>query len=270
MFGTPAFFVYNFCVIAAGILAFFAVLLYRFEISYATVRASSFISGVSYHRYGFPPKRAFLAKINISNHKDNLRVVDAKRLKRESVNVMSFVSSHAVEACVNGSFYTETNEPIGLLVSRGKIINPVHSSKGTLRSILSSTLSSGLVVQDIHSNVPHDTLEAIQGGTTFASVEKFLKTVSYVSAAKSLVCLKTDRDFELISFSALFEDSRKLKPFISEDCSKLVTLDGGSSSSLWFKVKRTSANVSGVNQNAYVPVMLCILPAEELGDKLQK
>ncbi|MCS6893385.1 MAG: phosphodiester glycosidase family protein [Deltaproteobacteria bacterium] len=228
---------------------------------------SSQFSGKSVTVFRSPLTYNSIAQLTANFGNNDFRVIDARRLKKETINVKSFVKLFEVVGCVNASFFSNKNDPIGLILSRGKILNPLHESKGSIKNIFAVTMR-GFYAGTANVNFPTDSIEAIQTGHTFSSTNEFAEKFRKFYHAISILCIsKSGKQLTALSSLGLIANKNVVKIIKAMDCNTIITMDGGRSSSLWFKFGDSAV---GVNELAYVPVIFCVLPKQNLLVRLNK
>lgn len=251
-----------------GVTLGLVVSLFWVSFSWSSSVISTVVHGRVFSRFNLYAGYFSIAQLQLNRSVNLLRVVEASAIRRETVSVRNFVDSYPVYGCVNGSFFSKNNVPLGVVISRGKLLNPVHHSHGTLTNIVGVSADGRVKFVSKNDGMPTDLLEAMQTSAVFDSFASFARFGAGILTRKSGICALRGGGIRLISFTAFPWVGSGLFSSFDEECEKIAQLDGGSSSALWFKPRGDSKQLFGVNENAYVPVMFCVLQETDLSDKL--
>lgn len=152
------------CLWALGFLIALAplVALAQPEVSWRVDQHSAIAYGTAF-RY---PKALFRAKLHLIRFpRDGIqfRVVRAKEFGVPRATLETFViKSHAI-AGINANFFDERGEALGLVVSGGKILQPLHRG-GSLLTTLFGVTRNGPLIQQRDEFSARGIFEAAQGG----------------------------------------------------------------------------------------------------------
>ncbi len=235
--------------VAIGLISSGLVSFSSFQVFYSTQYIGEtftfFVAPVSFLKYSV--LKSDLEEVLV-------RIIDSRNQRREMLNVKKYVQNYPVYGCINGSFYTSDSEPLGLIITTGKISNPIHYSRGSITNIVCVT-QNGFENFKVGDKLPPNVLEAIQTSIVFQTPREL--RLNWFVNSMSFICADTKKKFSLISFFSSFARSNLEKIFEKKTCEFSALLDGGDSVSLWYKGKEA---VYGVRSNAYVPILLCLLP----------
>lgn len=140
--------------------------------------------------------------------------------------------------CINASFFDENNKPLGLLKTRGLVLQVPHTGGNTLTGIFGKT-KDGFFISGRKNASLRTALEAIQAGPRLLSKGEVVEGVKPLSSRKqSGVCVLKDGDalfyvvrsgFWGTSLNWLLEQLKNL------GCVDALNLDGGGSSQLYLE-----------------------------------
>lgn len=166
-----------------------------------------------------------------------LRTSDFSLNKATASQICKIAKAHV---CINASFFDENGKPLGLLITRGIVLQNLHSGGNTLTGIFAKT-KDGFFISGRKDLSLKTVLEAIQAGPRLFSQGTLVDGVKpLLSRKQSGVCINKNGDaFFYVVRSGLFGTSLDwlTENFKHLECIDALNLDGGGSSQLYVKDK---------------------------------
>lgn len=190
----------------------------------------------------------------------DLDVVRAKELGLDRGTAKALaIKSHSVFA-INANFFDENGRPLGLVLSEGRIFQPLHSSGKVLTGIF-QILPSGpeIIARSDFKN--SQVSEAIQAGPRLISHGRRVEGLrDEIPQRRAGVCLdKTGAIIFYVSsgnFSRIgIKDLQDMLLSSSVGCVSALNLDGGSSAQAYLKTMSVEIDLPGLDS---VPVVLAL------------
>jgi uncharacterized protein YigE (DUF2233 family) len=167
--------------------------------------------------------------------------------ERATVKKLSLASGAILG--INANFFDEFNRPLGLVLNRGNLLNPIHRGGKTLTGIFQVTRGSTQIVyrEDFK---PDNVIEAVQAGPRLlikgTPVENLRGMDSY--ERRSGVCIDNQQRVIIYISSGLIGTTlRELVATLRDPeigCQDALNLDGGGSAQLYL-----SRDLPGANPN---------------------
>jgi uncharacterized protein YigE (DUF2233 family) len=207
--------------------------------------------------------------VRLALKKHSIKILRAQDFGKKDLSAAEVCSLSGALMCINGSFFDERHNPLGLIISSGIMFQKNHLGGDTLNGIFYlSRKGFGIVERGSFSS--QLAFEAMQAGPVLIKDGKNLRGATDNNVSKrSAVCLDSDgRPIFFVSAigakpSSLFElsDFMLRKDF---SCQNAINLDGGSSSQFFLKsgrnrgqsVETSNYEIAGEDK---VPVFLGII-----------
>ena len=169
--------------------------------------------------------------------------------------------------CVNASFFDESGNALGLVVTRGIQRRPVHQGGRVLSGIFEMTREGARIVHRSEFN-PASVLEAVQAGPRLIADGNAIAVSDPSSSRRAGLCIDKQKKiiFYITAANSLrgisIPDLQKLLAHADLDCRDALNLDGGSSAQLYFGGSLPGAAPSGdeihIEGGVKVPVFLAL------------
>ncbi len=222
----------------------------------------------------FLPEGSFLqaplVMVRSSLAKTKLRLIRSAEFGLARAEVRSLCRLAHASACINASFFDESGHPLGLLISRGVVIQNMHQKGRTLTGVLQVT-RFGLDVLSRSQFRSHNVLEAVQAGPRLAIdgvATSGLKNDS--RTGRAAVCRDRDNRVILAASSAglrglTFEELQDALLHESVGCVNALNLDGGGSAQIFIAPRSSSSSDTAVAVaiNGFDPVPVALGIFEE-------
>lgn len=182
----------------------------------------------------------------------------------EGMTVVDAARRRQAHAAVNANFFSPDGSPLGIVASRGSILNPLHQGGSLLTGVFQVTRTGPSIVHRTAFD-PKRAVEAVQGGPRL--LDRGVPVAGFEQrmerAARAGVCIDARNQVTLFATSAelggftFLELQRALRehPF---DCRSALAFDGGSSTQL--AVFKGTAVALSMGSSTRVPVILSFVP----------
>lgn len=182
---------------------------------------------------------AYFTFIRTSLQRFRLSVVRAEEYGKTRATVETLCSLSKGSVCINGSFFDENGDPLGLVVSRGITSRKVHKGGKTLNGVFMLN-RSGPSIHNRFDSILTSAIEAIQSGPILIQGGRSVEGIreSFPASRRSGVCV--DGAGRLVffiasaNFSAIsIETLQSVLSYPEIGCKDALNLDGGGSSQLY-------------------------------------
>jgi uncharacterized protein YigE (DUF2233 family) len=197
-----------------------------------------------------------------------VRVIRALEFGSKKASAKSLCHSAQAALCINANFFDESDEPLGLVLSRGIQHHAVHKGGSTLTGIFAVTRRSAQISSRDNFD-PRRVVEAIQAGPRLMSAGTLIAGLKASGASRrSGVCLDGENNliFFVVSSGIWGISIDRLQELLRDQvhCRDALNLDGGGSSQLFIRAGLPGSApgdqemwIEGADQ---VPVVLALLP----------
>jgi exopolysaccharide biosynthesis protein len=196
------------------------------------------------------------------------RIVRAASFGRRSLEVARLGKESGALACINGSFFDEQEDPLGLVVSGGTTFHAMQYGGTLLTGVFfASRTNIGIVPRNALNPAP--VLEALQGGPRLVTGGKVLPGLrDSEKSQRSAVCVDRQRNIVLTAVSTPITllELQDLLVDPTYHCTDALNLDGGSSTHMYFspRVLPDVAPFSPPLDRKAVPVALCLFTKKKI------
>lgn len=196
------------------------------------------------------------------------RIVRAASFGRRSLDVARLGKESGALACINGSFFDEQEDPLGLVVSGGTTFHPMQYGGTLLTGVFfASRTNIGIVPRN--SLNPAPVLEALQGGPRLVTSGKVLPGLrDNEKSQRSAVCIDRQRNIVLTAVNTPITllELQDLLVDPTYHCTDALNLDGGSSTHMYFspRVLPDVPPFSPPPDRKSVPVALCLFTKKKI------
>ncbi len=175
--------------------------------------------------------------------KFRVKVVRAKEYGSNRSTVKSIANSSGAVLAINSNFFDPNGEPLGLIVSRGISLNPIHKGGKVLTGIFQVT-NNGISIINRGAFQVDGILEATQAGPRLLSSGNPVQGLkqSQVASRRAGVCI--DAQDRLIFFCSrstfggvTMSELQRILTDSRINCVDALNLDGGGSAQLYISVK---------------------------------
>jgi len=175
--------------------------------------------------------------------KVRLKVVQARDRGWDGNSVASLAEGSTALVAFNGGFFDQNFKPLGLLMSRGKTLNPLRKADWGVLTISSSGVAKLVHTKRWKARKRIDF--ALQSGPRLVVDGKPLKLKKQKARRTAIGLLSGGRTLVVVVAAEPLLTSVLAKVMANTfNCSFALNLDGGSSTQLWSKFKQVDA-VSG-------------------------
>ena len=195
-----------------------------------------------------------LAAVRVDRDQYRVEVADLTREGKTPQTVRSLAAERGAVAAINGGYFDEHWQPLGVLIHAGRRTNPPFRKSGGFFCVVQGRAA----IRRTEQGLPTGVTEALQcqprlvtGGQVLTGFKpgEHLRAAVGVTAAGEVVLAVTCRG-EL----SLRDWARAMKAL---GCQDALNLDGGPSSQLYFHAGKTELDLPG----AYgIPAALVVLP----------
>ncbi len=204
---------------------------------------------------------------DMKNHR--LAVIRASEFGWKSATVKDMCTASGATACVNANFFDEQGKPLGLVMSRGIILNRIHKGGGLLTGIVfASPKQVGIAHRESFST--EGVVEAVQAGPRLVSEGKVVEGLKESrSTYLSGICIDADRRVTIYRVSSgVFGTSlRQLQSTLTSpplNCAEALNFDGGGSSGMYL-AGEISGHAGAVREENFpgvdeVPIAVGLFP----------
>lgn len=209
--------------------------------------------------------QAPLVMVRSSLSQVRLRLIRAAEFGLERAEVRTLCRLARASACINASFFDEGGQPLGLLVSRGVLLQPLHRSGRTLTGVLKVTRAGVDVVPRSEFQMAN-VLEALQAGPRLIVDGALIPGLeTSARSGRSAVCRDAQNRVILASSSAGFRgltlkelQSLLLHPKVN--CVTALNLDGGGSAQIFIAPRDSSTSRTSVvvANNGFDPIPVAL------------
>lgn len=179
-------------------------------------------------------------------------VVTAKDIGRKQAAVKDMARKKGAIVAINGGFFTPEYESLGLLVSDGKVINPLKQTSWW--SIFYLKEKKPYIVHTNNFAMDPSISMAVQSGPRLV-ISGFIPKLKPSIAERSAVCIAPGKGIILVATENLFlrpdEFAAHLRKGGSSGglgCHTALNLDGGSSTQMYARVGSFELNLPGINK----------------------
>lgn len=228
-------------------------------------------SGLEVARFNFNVGVVFSSSIVLVRAQPRLyapRVIRAAQFGWKRAPVRTLCKSSGARVCINSNFFDEQGRPLGVVMSRGIIHNPIHRGGGTLTGVLYST-QTALRISHRERFLPEGVIEATQAGPRLLANGVPIEGLksSALSSNLSGACLDSENRLILFRvasgmFGCTFYQLQQLLTRPEIGCRDAINFDGGGSSQLFISAEQTSPSSTDESYPGEddVPVALGLFP----------
>jgi exopolysaccharide biosynthesis protein len=199
-----------------------------------------------------------------------IRLIRAAEFGLERAEVRTLCRLARASACINASFFDESGQPLGLLVSRGVLLQPLHRTGRTLTGVLKITRAGVDVVPRSEFQMAN-VLEALQAGPRLVVDGSIVPGLeSSARSGRSAVCRDAQNRVILASSSAGFrgltlKELQTLLLHPKVNCVSALNLDGGGSAQIFIAPRDSSTSRTSVvvANNGFDPIPVALGLFEE-------
>jgi hypothetical protein len=198
------------------------------------------------------------------------RVIRAAQFGWKRASVRTLCQHSGARVCINSNFFDEQGRPLGIVMSRGIIHNPIHRGGGTLTGVLYST-QTALRISHRERFLPEGVIEATQAGPRLLANGVPIEGLKSSALSSNLSGACIDAQERLIvfrvasgMFGCTFHQLQQLLTRPEIGCRDAINFDGGGSSQLFISAdpaapSSTDESYPGEDD---VPVALGLFPVE--------
>lgn len=204
---------------------------------------------------------------DMRNHR--LAVIRASEFGWKSATVKEMCTASGATACINANFFDEQGKPLGLVMSRGILLNRIHKGGGLLTGILfASQKQVGIVRRESFST--EGVVEAVQAGPRLVSEGRIVEGLKESRSTNlSGICIDAEHRVTIYRVSSgVFGTSlRQLQSTLLApplNCTEALNFDGGGSSSMYL-AGEISGHAGAVREENFpgvdeVPIAVGLFP----------
>ena len=212
--------------------------------------------------------RGSLALVRTSLRRFALRVVTASSFKGQKATVKDLCTKSNAVLCINANFFDTEGKPLGLIVNRGILKQPLHRGGNVLTGALVLTRNKLSIISRGEFN-PENAIEAIQAGPRLLSGGAPISNIRDIKTPtrRSGVCIDQNQRVVFYATSSALaglsiEEVQEILLRPSIGCIDALNLDGGGSAQMFLNVKKdmtpsatTQIHIVGEDE---VPVVLSL------------
>ena len=212
--------------------------------------------------------RGSLALVRTSLRRFDLRVVTASSFKGPKATVKDLCTRSNAVLCINANFFDTEGKPLGLIVNRGILKQPLHKGGNVLTGALVLTRNKLSIITRGEFN-PENAIEAIQAGPRLLSGGTPISNIRDVKTPtrRSGVCIDQNQKVVFYATSSALaglsiEEVQEILLRPSIGCVDALNLDGGGSAQMFLNVRKdmrpTSTTQIHIVGEDEVPVILAL------------
>lgn len=196
----------------------------------------------------------------------NLQVVRAVDYGSQTSTAQEICRRSKASVCLNAGYFDEEARPLGLLMSRGKVLNQLHRGGATLTGIFQLARSGPAIITRAEGPSAL-ALEAVQAGPRILHEGHIVRSVELAkSSRRTGVCI--DQNGRLILYVALpgvggYPLAEVAEQLQRIGCQEALNLDGGGSTQMFISEKLPGGIAKGAGRSVDgkdpVPVFLALV-----------
>jgi len=211
-------------------------------------------------RFNLQPLSLFspeIVAVRTSLRKYKIGVVRAQDFGEEGSDARSLCRQSRALVCLNANFFDQQGKVLGLVVSRGIMLHPLHTGGKTLTGLIGVNHDQ---VQITHRGAytPGKYLEALQAGPRLLARGSLIKVEANESSRRSGVCIDSSRRVVLYSVTSTFSfggvtipELQRILRSESFDCVDALNFDGGGSAQ--FYVSKSLPGAASTSSELFLP-----------------
>lgn len=210
--------------------------------------------GIVYAKYSFPSgdeESTTLHAFQIDPAKVRLDVIVADKKEAQGASVKDMAAKTKAALVINGGFFTEQHKSIGLLIKKGKVVNPIHRTSWW--SIFGIKNGAPFISTPGGFFPASDISMAVQAGPRLV-VDGTYPKLKEGLAARSAIGITRDGKVMIVATEGapitMKEIARRMGKSRFEgglECVNAMALDGGSSVQLYSKIGKFELNLSSIS-----------------------
>ena len=160
----------------------------------------------------------------------------------KALSARDFVQKSEAWLVINGGFFQEDLSPLGLMIQKGKELNPLRRVEWGVFSIAEGTPK----IVHTRAFIPGPNIvTALQSGPRLVIGGVIPTLLSDAPAPRSAVGITQDNQVILATTQNTLLDMKTWANFLKSYCSYALNLDGGGSAQLYFKHDGHEVHVAG-------------------------
>lgn len=206
--------------------------------------------GIDYTKIGIGQGRIHAFRINPDNY--DFGIVQASDSGSQRAYVKDMAKKKGALIAINGGFFTPDDKPLGLLIHKGKKLNPIKNTSWW--SVFYIKKNIPYIVHTNSFKFDQKISMAVQSGPRLV-VNGSIPKLKASRDERSAVCYDTKKNVIIIATENLMIKPAEFASYLKKtqkqgglNCKTALNLDGGSSTQLYAHLKNFKLDVSGFSR----------------------